>query len=426
MSEGTVKDMKIQLRQVLKLEAEGKTIPMSPSKAIPREFEWTTCSQKITEAKTATDNFQGTKDSNLWRRLDAQLTHLWNRGQRLIPQDEEEEKMRSALLKTLSECWSILEAKVEPSPGTSKERKEDKDENESVYTTSSTESSNESSSTSEDERSPVHESPLALKSRIKHSRRKPVPVRAWGLKFNRSPGSMSVNDFLEKLHLLKDARSYTENDLLAEAFDLFSGVALTWFTANRASFKSWSHLEKGLLRVFQPRDYAERLWDEIRNRTQTVNESLEIYLAIMNSYFSRLPKPPSERRKLKVIRRNLRPYLRDGLALQDIKSISDLLKSGRRLEEARGPEMHRPYSSQYKGLLQPDLKPARHTERHSRVAEVPIEQPQGRVQNPRVWCWNCGRQGHPFRKCQEDQRMFCTGCGRPGISRQDCRSCMTP
>lgn len=112
---------------------------------------------------------------------------------------------------------------------------------------------------------------------------------------------MSLSAFLQRVEELRKARNLSIDELFRAGYDLFSGKALTWFRANIKHASDWSSLVKLLREEIHPADYDERLYDEIKSRTQGSSESIGIYMAITNNLFSRLPVTFSENKQLCLV-----------------------------------------------------------------------------------------------------------------------------
>jgi hypothetical protein len=60
-----------------------------------------------------------------------------------------------------------------------------------------------------------------------------------------------------------------------------------------------------LCNQFQPADYNDRLFDEIRRRTQGPDESIAMFAAVMDNMFDRVTVRVPEATRLKIILKNL-------------------------------------------------------------------------------------------------------------------------
>lgn len=113
--------------------------------------------------------------------------------------------------------------------------------------------------------------------------------------------------FLERVEELSQSRKIDKNELFASAVDLFSSKALVWFRSIKNLVNDWNSLVTLLKREFLPSDYDDQLWDEILLQTQRRNESVTIYIAVMEALFNRLSELPSEAKRVKYIKKNVLP-----------------------------------------------------------------------------------------------------------------------
>ncbi|KAJ8979039.1 hypothetical protein NQ317_005143 [Molorchus minor] len=185
---------------------------------------------------------------------------------------------------------------------------------------------------------------------------KSTPVAKWDLNFSGEKKGMSLNAFLQRVEELRVARHVSRDELFDTAVDLFKGKALIWYRAVRKEVNHWDDLVKLLREEFQPCDYNEKLFEEIKRRTQGSDESIGIYLSIMSAMFSRLTCPVGEDVQLKIIMRNISPFYQTQLGLVDITSITQLRTLGRKLEARReAVEAFSLPSRRSTNALEPDL-----------------------------------------------------------------------
>lgn len=99
---------------------------------------------------------------------------------------------------------------------------------------------------------------------------------------------MSLNAFLEQVDEMKQSRHVSDDELFNSAYDLFSEVALIWYRGNKKKATDWPSLVKLLREEFLPKNYNDRLFKQIKERTQHPDEPMGIYIAFMNNHFERL------------------------------------------------------------------------------------------------------------------------------------------
>ncbi|KAJ8948943.1 hypothetical protein NQ318_022965 [Aromia moschata] len=157
---------------------------------------------------------------------------------------------------------------------------------------------------------------------------KSVPPNKWNLKFSGNLRDMSLSAFMQQVEELRIARTSLKGNPVG-----------LWYR-----FIFWKSL------------HDEDLLKEIEKRTQAKDESTGIYLAIVNSYFNRLTHPLSEKAKLTLLLRNIRPALQQGIGLREVTSIADLRAICRKLEEKNESieNFHEPPTN-CADTLEPDL-----------------------------------------------------------------------
>ncbi|KAL1130581.1 hypothetical protein AAG570_011827 [Ranatra chinensis] len=403
----SVGDMRAMLRQFIKLEAKGKVIVTSPGTHWDPATELDVCKNKMEELNKLLDAFYREKSQE--RKIDTGLTHLLNRVERIAPPDLEMGQVCSALLSGILKCWTDLESKVKGQTGevdTSSSEAEEQDE-----------------------------------------------VRDWGVTFSGDGQGPSLLSFLDVNHYRR-ARHVSKRDLFLQACDLFHGPAAIWYRSVRREVTSWEDLEDRLRQEFEDEDYEDRLMAEIMSRTQGPDVQFGTYVAIMKTYFSRLPSPLSEAKKLRILKRGVTPYFYKRICALDPISVDEFLERGRRVQRQKDHmSTYKPPPPVRKDTLEPDLayRTRRRDSRPEHVAatqELPatrgIPNPPGKKPDPplkglsvpprtpprvddagnvRFTCWHCHQAGHRFHECAELHLTFCTRCGKQGVSGGRCDKC---
>ncbi|KAL1140015.1 hypothetical protein AAG570_006992, partial [Ranatra chinensis] len=281
-----------------------------------------------------------------------------------------------------------------------------------------------------------------------------VPVRDWGVSFSGDGQGPSLPSFLDDVDHYRRARHVSERDLFFRACDLFRGPAAIWYRSVRREVTSWEDLEDRLRQEFEDEDCEDRLMAEIMSRTQGPDEQFGTYVAIMKTYFSRLPSPLSETKKLHILKRGVSPYFYDRICVFDPISVDEFLERGRRVQQQKDHmSTYQPPPPVRKDTLEPDLayRTRRRDSRPEHVAatqelpatrgipnppikkldpslkglSVPPKTPS-RVDdatNSKFTCWHCHQAGHRFHECAELHLTFCTRCGKQGVSGGRCDKC---
>ncbi|XP_071055108.1 uncharacterized protein [Onthophagus taurus] len=235
-----------------------------------------------------------------------------------------------------------------------------------------------------------------------------VSVTKWGISFARD-GKSSLSAFLERVNELRVARGVSKSVLYTSAVDLFRDRALICYRANRGNFANWEELVEGLKLEFQPVDYDDRLFEEIRQRTQGPGESMGIYVSVMKNLFSRLNTRIPEDTQVKLMLKNLTPAFQQQLTLVEVDSVEHLLRLGRKLEVTKlSVDSYAP-PNRVARVLEPDLAYIQTDE----TVSVAVAVEQSATTSEPI-CWNCQKRGHRARECRAPKRLHCFRCGEQG------------
>lgn len=287
LQSGSVESNRKSLRNILKLENKGDWSQIS----YPIKFEddITQINKNNSELKKLVSEFDGNTKSSHFARLTALLTHNMRRIQHSDPgTDDTNVSLKNTALLELhnikTDCEKLFKKFNRPS--------NDSSSNFVEPITNSSPNNSDSGSEGDDifQSTPVPQQ-FSPKS---------IPVLKWNLKFS-GDDSMSLSAFLQRVEELRKARNVSIDEVFRAGYDLFCGKALTWFRENIKHASDWPSLVKLLREEFQPADYDERLYDEIKSRTQGSSESIGIYIAIMDNLFSRLPVTIPENKQLKIL-----------------------------------------------------------------------------------------------------------------------------
>lgn len=252
---------------------------------------------------------------------------------------------------------------------------------------------------------------------VRHTRHR-NPILSWNLVFTGDGRGLNINNFLTQVHLMARADWVSDRDLFLSAIHLLSGPARNWYVAFERNYRTWVELAAALREQFLPHDSDISLMREVENKFQGMNEPFVLYISDMINLFDHMQVPISDDRKLKIITRNMLPYLRESLALVEIRDVNHLIVLCRKLESVR------------KGVV-PNSSNV-YTSRNQRVSEIEVEDrrfDQSRnfdmdQKKTNMNCWNCLDTGHIFENCPRPKmRVFCYVCGELGQLANNCRIC---
>lgn len=372
------------------------------------ENEKTVITETLEQLSLLVNDFEGNESDSMFTRITSRLCYISNRIKRIpVPQDDtatEITDFRNESYATCLELDAILNEKAT---------------NFNRANTSNTNS--ESPSVTHNELLNVSSTQVI---------KKPVPVYKWNLLFS-GDNTISLKSFLDRVDELCITHNVDKKELFASAVDLFCGNALLWFRSIRTEVRDWNSLVVKLKQEFLPLDYEDRLWEEIRTRTQGRKEAVHIYVAVMETLFSRLERPVAEITKLKYIKKNMLPHYVNPLSLTPINSIAELLFYCRKIDEAQLIQQNYHTPSKFSNI-QPELayvydKPSTSgINTRSACATVNTDRQENSNDNqrsPKVVCWNCNGPNHTFRYCTMRKRKFCFRCGRSNETTRTCKNC---
>lgn len=403
---GTCDSMRKTLRELLRLEKLGKTFA-SCLKPIPVDEEIVTCQNKLKEIVTLLEKFDGA--SNAYKKLETKICHIMGRIERIKPEEEEGHKARSELLSEVLSISADLEDKAE-------QFRKSRIENLPTDPVLLESLSVAGASTS----TPVVHEPVENITVIENSNSNKYirDIAKFDAKFSGDVSKVSVNAFLIQIEEFCASRNILKHQLFHAASELFEEPAKSWFRAKkRAGLSNWEDLVTELKLQFQPHDYNDRLWDEIKHRTQGSNEPIGIYVAIMSNLFSYLTFAVPENTRVKILRKNILPYLQSQLScIDEIASEAELLNLCRTIERNRiSIDAYVP-PSRNKSKIEPDLSYIDNKARpQCSNAVTPPENDKE--------CWNCNGRGHIAKYCKARRQKHCYRCGKKDFTKYDCPVC---
>jgi len=407
---GTVEEMRSCLRNVLKLERLGQTLTYLQYN-LQYDQEIQTSKTKVDELLTLIEDFTDTVGSGPYKKITSKIAHVVKRIDRIPTGNNQQIKERSALLSKALTLLPKLKTKIRSLRSTDisvldasllnlDEESEDSDEVTTPITTRHM------------SLKPSTESPLNIPNNAGFS--KSIPVFKWNLKFSGEDKNSSIASFLERVEKLRKARHGDKRELFDSAYDLFTNTAEKWYSANVPRFSDWDELALALKKQFQPPDYDDRLFEELKRRTQGDDENIGIYVANMKGFFQRLSCQVPEATQLKIIQKNLNPYYQLHLGLVEVTSIDHLVELCCKLEVKKHCIERFSKPVKKRGDLEPDL---------AYVDAIPSCSSVNTSMSSSLKCWNCGKSGHKDKECRQKPRLHCFRCGKPEVTVRNCPGC---
>lgn len=294
----------------------------------------------------------------------------------------------------------------------------------------SSESSNEISSPSYEDR---FYTPNRRDERMHHYR-----LDRWGIQFSGDSHGMDVADFVFQVNELIAAERIPNDRFLDQAFILFTGEARRWYFTCKKKYKTWDSFSKHLKIRFGDPNKDSKILQEIKDRKQKKGESFVAFCSEIEGMFERMTKQYSERKRLKVLRNNMRRWYKTKLTFYKIKNIAHLNMLCQQLDKDSGRIYSRsaPFSRKqvrnieassdssssssdeaeicaYEGKGRHQWKD-RSKQSNQNTLE-PLTPPEKQRQLETL-CWNCRKYGHRWRDCKHAKVIFCHACGTSGVT----------
>lgn len=390
-------------------------------------------------------DFEGPSTDSCFKRANSRLMHVTLRIQRIVVEgvkDEEKDIIRDYKNEAYASALK-LEAQLHDSV---------KDTDPNTFLNSSVINPNILNSSSQ--------------PAIQSTHSKSVPVYKLGVQFDGSPKSLL--SFIEKIEEVSCARNVSKSDLFNSASDLFSDKATFWFRQIKSSVSDWDSLVGKLKKDFLTSDFDDEIWNQIKSRRQGRNEPVILYIACMETLFSRLSNHPAVVTKVKYIKHGLQPEYQKRLALCDVDNVEVLSNLCKKLEEADvlslastssqskctidtelaylsdsristvnkkqkdfSPKNNKPFNknkfnsfgTSSKNSSSPKNQSFKNQNKTTNLNVNAVDF-SPKSESKSVTCWSCGLANHTFRNCLSPvKRKFCFKCGFPNVTSKDCKNC---
>ena len=160
-------------------------------------------------------------------------------------------------------------------------------------------------------------------------------LKSWGLHFSGESSKEEPEEFIEQLDDCLNGSGVETMEIFFALPCIFTKRASRWYRTIRESLTDWDEFKRKFRSQFIGEYDREDLIEDLRSRTQAKGELISNYLADFNYIVSRFKKPPSERRLVERVWRNLLPEYRKAMADKIIDSLADVEYYGHKWEKQR-------------------------------------------------------------------------------------------
>lgn len=244
-----------------------------------------------------------------------------------------------------------------------------------------------------------------------------VRVDKWGITFDGTSKSISIEDFVFRVETLQADFGCEWKDVLKSFHHLLSGPAREWFWDFRrfSNITRWIDLKAALITQFHRFDSDFDIQKKILDRRQNSQESFEDFYNAVIRLRNQLRFPLSERDLITIMRGNLKAQMAQLLFAVPSNSLAEFAKECRRAENLLNSQRH--YSARYppRAINMLETEP---------IEDEYVPEVDAMNINRTIICWNCREEGHLFVDCPEERRaLFCFKCGLENTVTPRCPNC---
>lgn len=251
----------------------------------------------------------------------------------------------------------------------------------------------------------------------------PLKLEKWGIKYDGSKQTMSVEDFVFRVEALREDYQCPWGIFMKGFHHLVSGNAQQWFWDFRRQNPSceWGHLKYHLIRKFRRYESDYEIQRKIMERRQQPSETADTYIGEIVKLQNQLRFSIPEYELVRLVKDNLKDGVTQLIFPMEISTMDQLLEECRRAE--RNLAKRNPYRQQpnnFRRINELTYEESSEDNSHYDIAALNNTNGPGR----QLTCWNCKAPGHTFIDCTLTQRnLFCYRCGFDNVISPNCPKC---
>lgn len=263
-------------------------------------------------------------------------------------------------------------------------------------------------------------------------------------KFN-FKGDSCPRHFINKIEEYASIRKISKSTLYSHIYDLLSGNALDWFSSKKNIIEDWQSFSTQLINDYEITNHDYLLKKQIDKRKQNQSERIITYISHMESLFIKLHEPITEKEKINILIRNLRPEYSLRLTQNDLISLNSLIDSCKFTEKLLQINNQSTYlndsqpTTSKQTYLQPNLNQQRTNNNLPYIPKYPYNNAAYAVKfettstnklptklitpsYPTFTCPRCRTNSHPLTTCTNEQ-IVCYRCGLKNVKFPNCPNC---
>ncbi|XP_073816257.1 uncharacterized protein [Musca autumnalis] len=243
-------------------------------------------------------------------------------------------------------------------------------------------------------------------------------IDKWGLKFDGTSKTPSVEDFVFRVETLRADYNCPWSEVLRNFHHFLSGPALEWLWNYRrmhSYISDWASVKDALVKNFHRFESDFDIQRKILDRRQMNNEPFDEFCNAVLHLRNQQRHPIGEQDLVDIMKSNLKPSMMQLLFAIRPCSLDHFRAEARRAENMLNNQ--RTVNPKYinKQINELNLVQEEQTE-FLDVDAITKER--------KLICWNCREEGHTFFDCTSEKlRTFCYKCGYDNTVYPKCPSC---
>ncbi|XP_073836360.1 uncharacterized protein [Musca autumnalis] len=249
----------------------------------------------------------------------------------------------------------------------------------------------------------------------------------WGIKFDATPKTPNVEDFIFRVERLRNSYGCPEQELVDEFHHLLEGRPCQWYWGLIRQYPNlnWEMLKLCIVREFQRFQSNLDVMRQIMDRKQGRDESATQYIDAINSLRTQLREPLKDFEVIDILKAGLKPRLAHLTFSGTFYSVEQFRNEVRKAEEFLERESSLRFRTGQPPRMINEINDSDFDDLVHDVEELRFRpKAPGVSKNETSRCWNCGSNGHIVKNCTSSHRsVFCFRCGSPGVTTPQCNNC---
>ncbi|XP_073835648.1 uncharacterized protein [Musca autumnalis] len=249
----------------------------------------------------------------------------------------------------------------------------------------------------------------------------------WGIKFDATPKTPNVEDFIFRVERLCRSYGCSEQELVDEFHHLLEGRPCQWYWGKIRQYPNmnWESLKISIVHEFQRFQSNLDVMRQIMDRKQGRDESATQYIDSINNLRTQLREPLKDFEVIDILKAGLKPRLAHLTFSGTFYSVEQFRNEVRKAEEFLERESSSRFRTSPPTRMVNEINDNDFDDLVQEVEELRFRpKAPGVSKSEPMRCWNCNDKGHTFKQCTSSQRsLFCFRCGSPGVTAPQCNNC---